>query len=282
MIFGSLLEALWDAKGRLGDPRVGRQKSTGRGKGRGKPSLTLARLLRDTRIVPSRSTLYSHRLTLHQGWCAILGEEYERIAWSPGGSVSWKSMDLSPLNGVEYCMHGISIMKQSDVVTAYELFLVIYSDPEGSVEENRCLEELLRLSQGIPVGLGSGRKALKYKYHSVAHANRLTVRRWKTVGKIMNESVATCGDLGEAKNDIRFDLRQFFGQWIVRDDYGEDTSTRLVRNCAKSENGPAFILGNGQGGGWEYDRRARKRCSKSCIGNRFATLERFGNYSKSF
>ena len=73
----------------------------------------------------------------------------------------------------------------------------------------------IRLAQGVPVGVGSGKKSLHYKMHGLIHANKLISLSWKSNAAILNGTVTVVGDLGESTvQNYHGDTRRVFGNWI--------------------------------------------------------------------
>ena len=119
--------------------------------------------LRATHSIPGRSTLYRHRLSLHMGFCRMLQNISEVLVSSKGGLASWRSLDLSPEGGIEWVLHGSSSIRQSLLSRAYDMAQALHQHLEDEAENARELSNLLALQAGVPVGVGSGRKSLKYK-----------------------------------------------------------------------------------------------------------------------
>ena len=71
------------------------------------------------RAVPSKSILQRHRLTVHLGFCAWVAELTDAMLNDSAGVVRWATMDASPQGGVDWIMSGATIMKVSDLVSAF-------------------------------------------------------------------------------------------------------------------------------------------------------------------
>ena len=95
--------------------------------------------------------------------------------------------------------------------------LLCEQDVDGAVaaQTQSKLEALLQLEQGVPVALGSGRQALPYKVHALAHSSRLTSESWSAAAEHINATFTWVGDLGERSvNKFRSNLKNMFGTWV--------------------------------------------------------------------
>ena len=63
---------------------------------------------------PSSTTMYRHRLTLHQGYRRWLGQVHKAYLTSPGGMFRWGTLDSSPQGAWDWLLSGATIMKASD------------------------------------------------------------------------------------------------------------------------------------------------------------------------
>ena len=78
------------------------------------------------------------------------------------------------------------------------------------------LSPLLRITQGVPCGLGSGRTGVKYKVHALAHATRLTSKSWSDTAALLRATITWTGDLGTESHLVQYrcNLQKLFGDWI--------------------------------------------------------------------
>ena len=118
-------------------------------------------------------------------------------------------MDASPKGGVDWIMSGATIMKVSDLVSAFrQANALCYEVDEAAtaiiVEE---LASKLQIHQGVPAAVGSGRAGLKYKMHAVAHSMRLQTESWSSVVKLLNATWSWTGDLGVEASVTKFHMR---------------------------------------------------------------------------
>ncbi len=155
-------------------------------------------VLTQPHAVPSRTTLYRHRLTFHLGWRHMLQALSEERHGREGGIVTWRTLDLSPQAGVEWSLHGCSTMRQCDLPHALTLPIILCGHPEDA-DVHSELNSLLRMEAGIPVGVGSGRKSLKHKGHGLLHTTTLTSRTWRSAARLLNTSVTVTGGLGKVR-----------------------------------------------------------------------------------
>ena len=180
------------------------------------------RQLHGNRVVPARSTLYRHRLTLHMSFLSVISEVNEELLQSPGGCTSWRTLDLSPHAGIEYVLHGATIVQQSKLAEAFSLYLDVVTRSANEKESAKKLSGILIMRQGCPVGVGSGRKGLRHKMHACMHAERLLACSWKSAGHLINCTITFVGDLGEGST-VRFkaDMRLYLGDHIVQADQSD-------------------------------------------------------------
>ena len=71
--------------------------------------------------------------------------------------------------------------------------LKLYFHDEDEADVAKELSSMLTLEQGVPVGVGSGRKPLKYRAHAMMHAQRLVSPTWAASATILNSSVTITG-----------------------------------------------------------------------------------------
>ena len=75
--------------------------------------------------LPSPSTLYRHRLTLHMAFCR-LAQEQMRSMLSDGLVVRWGTMDSSPQRAHNWLMVGFATMCVSDLGPSLQLAHRLY------------------------------------------------------------------------------------------------------------------------------------------------------------
>ena len=67
----------------------------------------------DATCIPSRATLYRHRLTLHIGFCKYMSRINAAMIRSPGGMCCWQTVDSSPQMSYEWVLNGMVAMRAS-------------------------------------------------------------------------------------------------------------------------------------------------------------------------
>ena len=94
------------------------------------------------------------------------------------------------------------------------------ADEEREIQCN--LKHMLKLEQGVPTALGSGKQLLKYKIRAVASPIKLTSSTWKAVAHQLNNTAIWVGDLGETGvTKVKTNLKDVVGSWIERADGAE-------------------------------------------------------------
>lgn len=68
---------------------------------------------------PSSTSMYRHRLTLHQGYCRFLGHLHKACLSSGGGVARWGTLDSSPQGAWDWLLSGATIMKASQLADAF-------------------------------------------------------------------------------------------------------------------------------------------------------------------
>ena len=146
------------------------------------------------RLVPSKSTMYRHRLSLTLAWYLHLQQE---VASKKNICTYWM-VDASPQGGVDLVQHICMVLSEDEVLRAWQISLDMYKNPKSgeSQEQMKTLGHILEWQQGPCVGVGSGKAGLFYKLHALLHARRLISDSWDTVVATFHSSVAFTGDLG--------------------------------------------------------------------------------------
>ena len=130
------------------------------------------------------------------------------------------------MNEKSKVMHGACILSDADAGTFLYLASKLGTDDITEEEERDIQAELrkvLSLEQGVPVAIGSGMSALKYKIRAVSHSIKLTSRTWKMVARQMNSTAVWVGDLGElGVAKVKTNLRALHGEWVVQTDAQND------------------------------------------------------------
>ena len=81
------------------------------------------------------------------------------------------------------------------------------------------LRSVLKLEQGTPVGIGSGKASLKYKMRACVHSVKLTAQSWMRACEQMCRTATWVGDLGESGVvKVKTNLKKLMGDWVMHAD----------------------------------------------------------------
>ena len=182
--------------------------------------------LQDAKAVPSRTTCYRHRLTLHIAYVTTQQPFHSGLLNSPGGAIVFSTVDSSPQGGWDWVMSGHRALSAEDVVACFRCATVILNrtaDEETLAEASATLKQKLRIVQGSPTAVGSGKSSLRRKVHALLHAARLVSDSWQSAVALMNSTVSFTGDMGVESLLAGFveDARSLMGDWIVEADADE-------------------------------------------------------------
>jgi len=174
--------------------------------------------------IPSPNTIVRHRLTLGMGFLRWQAEVVGELLDDPGGVVTWRQVDSSPQGGWDWVIHGRRLIAGRDVVHAYkcalDLINIAHQDDKASLPRAReCatyLDSAMRLEQGAPTAVGSGKGSLRRKIRAVYHSERLGSRSWPEASQLLASTVAWCGDLGVESGFAGFcaPASKVMGPWI--------------------------------------------------------------------
>ncbi|CAE7765568.1 unnamed protein product [Symbiodinium sp. CCMP2592] len=190
--------------------------------------------------VPSSSTLYRHRLTVHIGLCRwVQDREVFEVYMDKQGFCRWATLDSSPQGAWDWMLSGSTAVGLSKLRVCFEkanelirLGNQTCSDQEAT-ETNVCQQHLaatkelaqyLCMHQLTPTALGSGRSSLVHKVHAVAHSTRLSAADWRYTCRIMNATFSWTGDLGVESGMPGFkgNVCRLFGDWALQEAFPED------------------------------------------------------------
>ena len=145
-------------------------------------------------LVPSKSTMYRHRLTLTLSWCLRL----QRQLASKDCSCTYFMVDSSPQGGVDLLQHIYMVLSESDLLSAWQLAPNLFTNPKASEAEEwmKSLSDILMWQQGPAVGIGSGKAGLFHKLHALLHARRLVSPSWESTVESFHQCIAFTGDMG--------------------------------------------------------------------------------------
>ena len=209
--------------------------------------------------LPSPSTLYRHRLTLHMAFCR-LAQEQMRSMLSDGLVVRWGTMDSSPQRAHNWLMVGFATMRVSDLGPSLQLAHRLYElrasrDEQELTEASDAMYRLkvkLELVPAVPTTVASGRASLAAKLHCLTHSCKLCSRSWRDCVRLLNCTCSWTGDLGTESGvaAASADIRTLFGPWVVDVDAADDPpgGSGAEGNDSDSDS-PAFHFGNADAGG---------------------------------
>lgn len=169
--------------------------------------------------IPSSTTLYRHRLTLHLAYCAWVAEVQEDML-SDDGCVRYTTLDASPQGGYDWLLFGSTTIRTRELPRAFRMANEL-CDPGLTEEREReivhFLAPLLQIRQAPPVALGSGRASLKHKTHAVLHGERLCSKSWQSAIQAVHSTLTWTGDLGTESGiiDVHCRFRSLF-PWALR------------------------------------------------------------------
>ena len=168
-------------------------------------------ILQQPHSLPSRDTLYRHRLTMHMAYCKVHAERLSKML-NDGGVVRFGTMDSSPQGGHDWCMVGFSTVSVNDLVTSVALSSRLIElgradeaiGEEGDADANAdeealiiaTLRDRLQILPGVPTVLGSGRCGIEHKLHCLVHCCRLTASSWREAAALITSTCTWTGDLG--------------------------------------------------------------------------------------
>ncbi len=185
-------------------------------------------MLDEPRQVPSPTTMYRHRLTLHLGYCRLLAALTRECMGRPGGICRWGTVDSSEQGNFDLLYHGVTTMAVVDLVPRFRDALELLRQGPGHPAQD-CghlraitarLAGALVIRAGVPAGVGSGRGSLRHKVHALAHSTRLMTHSWAAAAQCLTRTCTWTGDLGTESGVTRYaeSLRSLFGEWVVQAD----------------------------------------------------------------
>ena len=179
--------------------------------------------LLEKKVLPSRSSIYQHRLTLHLGWVLVQREEFDALFASEGGAATYLTMDSSPQGNFDWLQHSCQTIRDDDLLKVLDMSLRIQESDEIDIDHASDLEFLagvLIWRVGVPTGIGSGRASALHKMHAFLHARRLFASSWKLVASFVRSIITCTGDLGTESllPDMKaFPVRRLF-PWVQEAD----------------------------------------------------------------
>jgi len=191
-------------------------------------------LVSQSRAIPSATTVYRHRLTLHLGFCHWIGALTKAWLEDPDGICRWGTVDSSQQGNHDLVYSGSSTMLNKNLISRFRdaLLLIQLGLHGGDAHRQALTEATARLATdliifpAVPTGVGSGCASFKHKLHAIAHSLRLTSPSWSGVSSLLSATCTWTGDLGTESRLCLFkgSLLDLFGQWprqADEDDEGE-------------------------------------------------------------
>ena len=187
-------------------------------------------LLAQPHVIPSSSSLYRHRLTLHLGYCRMLAARTADLLAQDEEIVRWGTIDSSTQGNHELVYSGASMMRAQDLIPrlrdALELIhLAQAAEPDGHALQRMpvltaALERDLKLVAAVPTGVGSGCASMLHKLHAVCHSLRLTSQSWSSTATLLSSTCTWTGDLGTESGFCRHrgSMLALFGGWVQASD----------------------------------------------------------------
>ena len=176
--------------------------------------------LKQDHAVPGRSTLHRHRLSVHIALCRWVQDVNAAMMTEP--VVAWRTMDGSPQGGYDLIITGCTVMRASELIDALKIAwaLCATDGEEISSEDEKAyvaqLSPLLRITQGVPASVGSGRSSMRHKMHATCHSERLQQPDWEHVARSINSTFSWTADLGEVTlTEFKHNLVHLFGPWVM-------------------------------------------------------------------
>lgn len=161
--------------------------------------------------VPSSTALYRHRLRVHIGLCRLLADVHAEVLKGP--IMRRGTLDSSPQGSMDWLLAGATVMTTADTLQTLSdarrlIELGRAEVSEQSIAEQHAMvsrtEPRLRIEQGTPTGLGSGRSSLVYKVHALAHSVRLCSADWPDACALLRGTLTWTADMGTESGIANF------------------------------------------------------------------------------
>ena len=96
---------------------------------------------RKRRAVPSSSTLYRHRLSLHIGFCQWIASVHHELLNDAEGIIRWSTVDSSPQGGWDWLLSGSAVLQVVDSSMCFhwaqELIAIAAAGDDDQIGEQR-------------------------------------------------------------------------------------------------------------------------------------------------
>ena len=142
-------------------------------------------------VLPSTSVLNQHRFGLVLAYFHLLQQEH-KIGLDEGGYVIHRTVDSSPQGGHDWVLHGYRCIRADKIVKLFRLAheFILRADEPGydSSAVTAIFEAHLRMVQGMPCAVASGRCSLLHKLHAIVHSTRLYCPSWLATVAFMSQT----------------------------------------------------------------------------------------------
>ena len=138
-------------------------------------------------VVPKRSFLYEHRLTLHLGWC-LMARKRNSVCLSDSASiVRFATVDASLIGGRDWVWQAATTLGANALFETFAAAMELISGASPQADEliDR-LNERLQLRLCSPTCVGSGRSNKVAKMHCIVHACRMECESWDDTVRLVN------------------------------------------------------------------------------------------------
>jgi hypothetical protein len=159
----------------------------------------LQKEIEEHRVVPSRTTLYRHRLTITLGYYVSLQAVFAKMLFEESGVVRYEAVDSSPQGGFDYVMRMVVTIPVARIQEAFELSCRLCLNSEDAGEEYRIrdrLQNILFSHSGCITSVGSGRCGLQYKLACFLHSIRMESDSWSMCSALASSVFAFTTDFG--------------------------------------------------------------------------------------
>jgi hypothetical protein len=165
----------------------------------------------DRARLPSRTTLYRHRLTLHIAFLRML-QQINAHALNVNAAAVYQSSDSSPIGGTDWLNTLVCRVSHSDLLQCVDdaALLVRHGREEVLLDAAEVaaacerLKRTLRMRPATPVGIGSGAGSATHKLHALIHQHLLETNSIQQVCNAFNSTVSFTGDQGTERLFARF------------------------------------------------------------------------------
>ena len=180
-------------------------------------------------LIDTKGFLPGNRIVVHYRFCAVMAYCYwfaqtikETLLVTT--YIVYRTVDASPQGGYDWVMHGWRAIRADRIIALFRLaHTLIRGASDEEFDQEQVIGELepdLRMVQGTPCAVASGRCSLLHKIHALVHSVRMMCVSWLQTILFMNSTFCFCGDLGTESHISQFrgSLTELFGDWIKESD----------------------------------------------------------------